>query len=283
MLRAHKRKTRRISGGGGSGRSVSPRPSLRGPAEPALRAPTVRKSNTAPSSPREGPARANVLQAPGTTWNQRSLPAAPPPAAAGAEPAERETSEVGASTSSAGGGRGGGGGPGGGGQQVDRGSSSRNNSSSAQQQQQHERQSSEPTMGSLFTEWFQKLFSPNDSSSNNNSASSSAPATATGAGSRSAAGSGRVSIPARSSSSSSSAAKAEPEPGNDNTEAASAAAAVAAVVAIGGAEKASDDDVRSNKTSVATSDARPLSPTRAVISPRSNLGSSGGGAGAGGA
>ncbi|CAM9337277.1 unnamed protein product [Ectocarpus sp. 6 AP-2014] len=213
MLKAHKRKTRRISSGGGSARSTSPRPSFG--AEPGRRsaAPERPKSKTAPTSPLDVPAQTIQQQ-------QQGLETAPPPKQGpGREgkPCSEHTLASGCS----------GGGVGVPGTAAAAAARRDGNDDSSR----HKRGSGEPNMASVFTEWFQKLFAPNDEGKGKGGGSAGTPA---------AAAAGRAAGRAAGASGAASAA------GKDGNE-----------------KGASDgDDVRSNITSVATSDgARPSSPS----------------------
>lgn len=142
-LAAHKRKTRRISntGVGRRGRSVSPRPSLNNSARRGITdseghpqpAPPVsighRKASSAPSSPVKNSAIAggdNSCSAGGNPWDnnqhQQGVSSSPFRTGRNADGAPGEAPPPGS----------------------------------------QQRQSSEPTMGTMLTEWFQKLFAPNE-------------------------------------------------------------------------------------------------------------------------
>ncbi|CAB1120572.1 unnamed protein product [Ectocarpus sp. CCAP 1310/34] len=215
MLKAHKRKTRRISSGGGSARSVSPRPSFG--AEPGRRsaAPGRRKSKTAPTSP---------LDAPAQTTQQQGLGTAPLPKQ---EP-DREGKHYSERTLASGSNSGGGGVPGTAAAAAAAAAGRRDGNDNSSR---HKGGSSELTMASVFTEWFQKLFAPNDEGKGKGGGSAGTPA---------AAAAGRTA-----------------------DRAADASGAASAARKVGNEKGASDgDDVRSNITSVATSDgARPSSPS----------------------
>ena len=212
MLRGHKKQTRR--GSGGTGRSVSPRPSLRGVSEPALpQAPVLlQKSTSVPSSLLDSPHNS------GATWDrQKSFP--PTLSSGGRVPVEAKESVL-----SGGGGH------------------STGSFPQSAPEPRAEGESEPAKMGSLLTEWFQKLFAPNDGTSPHSPGAASAAAAETEA-------EGRSKEERPSSATSAGSRGVHQAKGADGTPR-------------NGAGKTSEDtDVPSSKTSLATADAaRPPSP-----------------------
>eukprot|EP00903_Cladosiphon_okamuranus_P014163 g13162.t1 len=226
MLKAHKRKSRRTSAGGGSGRSISPRPSLLRAPQPGTEKEPSRRASTTPSSPivaaggdpaqRQQQHRSDAGAGP-QDWDQRSLPPAPPPQQHGPAPAARGSAPSSGARAGA------------------------SNGSDTKDKKPAEQRPIEPSMGSVFTEWFQKLFAPNDEAKSGGRGGQGAGASAAAAAANRAMAGG--------------ASSASVDPSSGRQVSSSSKVATTLPGCDGG------EDVRSNKTSVATSDARQASPS----------------------
>lgn len=210
MLRAQNSQTRRVSGE--TGHSLSPKPTLRSEQQPeSLEVPVLQKSASVPSSPQDVPHNS------GATWER--LPLVPQPRE-GAPVVAKQSSHDGGSWPSS--------------------------RSFPEEQSSAGGEGEPPTMGSMFTEWIQKLFAPHDGASSSSGAGAGVDA-ATG----SKGGGHASSLPVVDRAVQAKDVRSNGRSGIPGNGA-------------GGTEETSEDtDVPSNKTSRAMTDAKPPSPAGA--------------------